>query len=248
MNPVFMIAYNTAPAQLPMTLEAIDSALAQDCGDVKIYATDNGSTDQTYAALLNYQLSQSFNASRYEHNQSPVKIANQMFQYFFRDCGYQYVLGIPNDVILPPYLYGEMLKVPRGFVCASQTEDKTALARPNEVRAVNECTPMAVMLVRRWAYEAIVSAFGYFFDEGMQHYASDCCLALRMAACGIRGVQLNLPYYHYGSASWRLASRDVAEAITSQADIDREYFRQKYGFSVDSPKYGETASDINWRG
>lgn len=247
MNPVSLICYNTAPAHLPMTVDAIVSAVKQDIGNVGMYVTDNGSTDLTWDALQAME-GEGFHVSRYAHNISPVKIANRMLHHFFRDCGYQYVLGIPNDVILPPYLYSEMLKVPRGFVCASETRDKNALAKPEEVRAVSENTPMSVILVRRWAYEAIVAKDGCFFDEGFTNYASDCCLALRMAACGIRGVQLNLPFWHYGSASWRLAAPEVAAAITDQADVDRAYFERKYGFRVDDPKYGARARDINFRG
>jgi hypothetical protein len=69
-----------------------------------------------------------------------------------------------------------------------------------------------------------------------------------MAACGIRGVQLNLPYFHHGSASWRQASPYVAKAITDQADVDRATFERKWGFRVDDERYGECARDINFRG
>ena len=44
--------------------------------------------------------------------------------------------------------------------------------------------------------------------SSMKIYAStgtDCDLALRMVRCGIVGVQLDIQYFHYGSASHRLA-------------------------------------------
>jgi len=85
-----------------------------------------------------------------------------------------------------------MLKWPRGFVCASDNGHAEPIVRP--ATAVSENTPMAVMLVRRWAHDAVKSHSGYLFDEGFVHYASDCDLALRMASCGIRGVQLDIPF------------------------------------------------------
>ena len=57
---------------------------------------------------------------------------------------------------------------------------------------------MAVMLTRKWAYDALIAKDGFFLDEGFFMYASDCDMALRMASCGIRGVQLDVPYWHYG--------------------------------------------------
>ncbi|HSC57288.1 MAG TPA: hypothetical protein VLC51_08785 [Nitrospira sp.] len=247
MNPVSLICYNTAPEHLPMTVDAIVSAMKQDIGNVGMYVTDNGSTDLTWDALQAME-GEGFHVSRYTHNISPVKIANRMLHHFFRDCGYQYVLGIPNDVILPPYLYSEMLRVPRGFVCASETKDKDALARPDEIRAVCEHTPMSVMLIRKWAWEAIVAKDGYFLCEDYFHYYSDNDLALRMAACGIRGAQLNIPFWHSGSASWRLAEKDVADAITGQSAIDSQTFQRRWGFLPRESRYTELASDFNFRG
>ena len=117
-----------------------------------------------------------------------------------------------------------------------------------EATAVSECTPMAVMLMRKWAHDAIVSQYGHFLDEGFVHYASDCDLALRMAGCGIHGVQLDIPFWHYGSATWRLAPEAEGRAMVQQADIDRDYFERKWGFRVDDPLYGQSAADINFRG
>ena len=94
---------------------------------------------------------------------------------------------------------------------ASQTEDR-GFPRFDHARAVSENTPMAVMMTRRWVYDALVVKDGYFFDEGFFNYASDCDLALRLAACGIRGVQLDMQYYHYGSASHRLAPPESGAA------------------------------------
>ena len=87
----------------------------------------------------------------------------------------------------------------------------------------------------------------FFFDPRFFNYCSDCDLALRMAACGIRGVQLDLAYYHYGSASWRMLPPEEGQQQTAQADRDREAFEAKYGFRVDAYEYGAMARDLNFR-
>jgi len=62
----------------------------------------------------------------------------------------------------------------------------------------------------------VVAEYGYFLDEGFWFYGSDCDLALRMAALGIRGVQLDLPYWHYGSASWKKAPETEKQMMLIQ--------------------------------
>jgi len=34
------------------------------------------------------------------------------------------------------------------------------------VQAISENTPMAVVLWRKWCYDAVVAEYGYFLDEG----------------------------------------------------------------------------------
>lgn len=249
MNAVMMMAYNTTPEQLEMTKEAVASVLAQD-NPVKLWFIDNGSTPETWEWI------QGWTGTRRNWcvvdqtgtNVSPVGIVNALLPEIFGDEEkFTEVLGVPNDVILPPNFYSELLKWPRGIVTASMSSDKN-FPRVTESHAVNECTPMAVALIRRWAWEALVSKDGYFLDPQIFHYASDNDLALRMAACGIHGLQLDLPYFHSGSASWRMATPEVSKAITDQADVDRSYFIKKWGFGVSDPQYGQRCGDINFRG
>jgi GT2 family glycosyltransferase len=238
MNPIVMICYNN----LELTKQAVESALVQDI-EIELVVVNNGSTDGTRQWLSELQ-TPAATILHMERNESPCKVANAMLKTIFANS--PYVLGIPNDAILPPNCYSQLLKWPRGFVCATDIGQGEIEVR--EAKAVSENTPMSVMLIRRWAHDALVQKDGYFFDEGFFHYASDCDLALRMAACGIRGVQLDVPFWHYGSASWRLADTEVAHQITSQADRDRDYFQRKWGFSVSDPRYGESARDINFLG
>lgn len=244
MHPVVMCCYNN----LELTKVAVASVLAQDI-PVQLWIVDNGSTDGTREWL------QDLAATRPDHsivaiynaqNISPCRIANDLMARIFH-LDYKTILGVPNDVVLPKNFYTQMLRSPRGVVTASFTHENPP-PEIAEARAVNENTPMAVALVRHWVHEALVAKDGHFFDEAFFHYASDCDLALRLAAIGIRGVQLDLPYWHYGSASWRLAPAEQGRAMTAQADVDRAYFERKWGFRVDDPEYGASAGDLNFRG
>lgn len=235
-NPVLMISYNN----LELTKAAVDSVLAQDI-PVAIHFVDNGSTDDTWV----WAEAQPFTSRlRLTSNRSPLKVANEMAASIF--SRHEYLLAIPNDVRLPSSCYRELLRWPRGFVCASDGGQNEPEAR--EVRPVSENTPMAVMLVRSWAYRAIIAKDGYFFDEGFFHYGSDCDLALRMAACGIRGLQLDLPYWHHQSAALKLAPASERRAMEVQADADRAYFEKKWGFRVDSLEYGQKPDDLSFTG
>jgi GT2 family glycosyltransferase len=235
MNPILMCAYNN----LELTKKAVASVLAQDI-PVEFYFIDNGSTDGTWEWIQ----TQPCICYRHEKNISPLKVGNDMFALLYKS--FDYILGIPNDVILPPNCYRELLRWPRGFVCASDNGQN--MPTVHDSKAVSENTPMAVMLVRKWAYDAMIAKDGYFMDEGYFMYASDCDLALRMASCGIRGVQLDISYWHYGSASHRLAPPAEGDAMRRQADRDRAYFVQKWGFRVDSLEYGQRPNDLNFQG
>jgi len=241
MNPVVMVAYNN----LELTKKAVESVFSQDI-PVNLYFVDNGSSDGTWEWILTQDI---FYTRRYGRNESPVKIANFMAQLIFKEN--DYMLGVPNDVVLPKNCYRELLRYPRAFVCASdvgQNMDAVNQSESVESQAVNECTPFAVMLIRKWGYDALVAKDGYFFDRNFVHYASDCDMALRMAACGIRGIQTNVPFWHFGSATWRLASEEERKAMLEQADKDRSYFENKWKFRCDSLEYGQRPADINFKG
>jgi hypothetical protein len=107
---------------------------------------------------------------------------------------------------------------------------------------------MAVTLVRKWFHDALIARDGMYFDENMANYASDCDLALRMATCGLRGVKLSVPYWHYGSASHKLLPPEEGRKITDQANVDRAYFEKKWGFKCTDLEYGQSAQDINFKG
>ena len=246
-NPVFFLCYNRTPEQLSLSKEALASIFAQDI-PVHIYAIDNGSTDETWEWMESVaEAHPNFTCYRNMENISPTKVSNERMEEIFGRLGYKYFLAVPNDVILPPNLYREFLRFPRGIVTGSMT-DRRDFPVFESANAVNECTPMAVALVRKWFYDSLIAKDGYFLDPRYTFYCSDCDMALRMAACGIRGVQLDLQYFHFGSASHKLAPPEIGDAIRREADVDRRRFIERWGFPVDAYEYGALAQDINFRG
>ncbi len=249
-HAVLFFCYNRTTEQLELSNQALDSVLSQDIGPLDIHIINNSSTEPTKQwlnSLLPCKGEHCIQAIHYAENRSPLLISNEMSRKIYEH--YDYMLGVPNDVILPPNCYSELLKFPRGFVSATPVEDcPQFVPEVKQGRAISTNTPMCVMLTRKWSWEAVVSTYGYFFDPNFQFYASDCDLALRMAACGIVGVQTDVIFWHYRSATLRLAPPEKRREMEIQADSDRSYFQRKWGFPVTDAKYGQTAADINFRG
>lgn len=244
-NAILMIAYNN----LELTKAAVLSALNQDI-PVDLFIVNNGSTDGSREWLDSLAIDQpNVTAIHYDSNSSPCAISNSELEQLFVHDGYSTVLGMANDILLPPNAYREMLKWPRGIVCASEIHDRATFDayHPDSITAVSENTPMSLMMLRKWAWEALIAKDGYFFDESFFMYASDCDLALRLASCGIHGLQLNLGYFHVSSATIKNAGSE-ARLMHMQADCDRATFERKWGFRVDALEYGQRASDINFKG
>jgi glycosyltransferase involved in cell wall biosynthesis len=252
-HAVLLCAYNQNHQQHDLTVQALESALTQDIGNLEILLIDNGSTIQEtydhFQMVRDLYWSQEeatrIHICRNKQNLSPVGVANRALDYLWQR-GHDKVLSLANDVYLPPNAYRLMNEWPRGLVCASQTADMNFL-RVTETHAVSECTPMAMAIIRKWFCDALIAKDGYFLDENYFHYASDIDMALRMAACGIRGIQLDLPYYHYGSAHWRMLPPEEGRKETDKADADRAYFKKKWGHEVTDPEYGRRCGDINFR-
>ena len=248
-HAVMMLCFN----QLHLTKDALASVLAQDIGPLEILVVNNGSSDGTREwldGLVNnadiYDSPHKLRISHHAQNQSPVAMGNHAAQMLW-DWGHEKILILANDVVLPANAYRLMNEWPRGIVCGSQTSEKE-FPRVEDTHAVNECTPMAMCLLRKWVWDALIAKDGYYMDERYWNYASDCDWALRVASCGIRGVQLDLPYYHYGSATLKLAPPDVEHEMRLQADADREFFVEKWGHAVDAYEYGRNATSVDFKG
>lgn len=245
-HAVSMLCYNN----LSLTKAALNSLVVQDIGPLEFWICNNGSSDGTHEWLTEFAEfvddTHRVHLMHNEQNESPVKMSNQLLRMIFA-AGHSKVLGVANDVVLPPNMYRLLDQWPRAIVCGTMTGERE-FPQVVEAQVVAEHTPAAVALVRRWCWEAVAGRWGEFLDERYWFYASDCDMALRLAACGIRGVQLDVQYWHHGSATWRLAEPIEQKGMLRQADADRAAFRAKWGFEVADPEYGRLASDINFCG
>lgn len=245
-----MLAFDNVVEQSQLSVQTLETILAQDIGPLDVLLIDNGSslirTWEHFQMVRDLYLDQESDTRvmtvRHSENISPCKLVNRALDYFWK-LGHEEVLGVANDVMLPTNMFRLMSGWPRGLVTASETREKN-FPRVEVAEAVNECTPAAVALIRKWFYDSLVAQEGHYLDENFFLYASDCDFAVRMAMCGIRGVQLNIPYWHYGSASHLLDPN--GQKTRDQADIDRAYFEKKWGFGVSSLEYGKLPGELNF--
>lgn len=240
MNPVLLFIYNTTPEQLKLSQLCIESILLQTI-PVYLLIVNNGSTPETaqWLAGLTAPAPHVIEIRHHLHNTAPTIIANRECATFFA-LDAEYVLGVPSDAILPPYCYEQLLKCSsRGFIAAymhspepprvpESLAEFTPPAIPPPVHVLHSNMHTALMLTRRWAFDALIAQDGYFLDEGMFLYACDLDLKARLEIVGISGAQTDLAVYHYSSACWRLATPEISRAISIQADRDRAYFAQKW--------------------
>jgi hypothetical protein len=249
-HPILFLMYIQVPEQLALAKETWASLVAQDVeGELLIYVLNNGSSAETVAWLNSLPETApahvKIHGVHYSANISPLLIVNKYLAEIFKE--HDYVLSVPPDVILPPNLYREFLRWPRGIVTGSQVPNRD-FPMFEESHVVSEHTPMAVALTRKWMHDALLRLDGQFNEKEYFLYASDCSMALRLSMCGIRGVQLDLQYFHQASSSWRLLPPEQGKIITDRADVDRAVFERRWGFKVSDPAYMEAAMDINFRG
>ena len=236
-NAIVLTCYDRTQSQYDLTLDTLDSAIKQDI-PVDIYLIDNGSTYEPWVGKIVPGMSGEI--LRHPRNESPIKLGNLYAAKLFA-LGYEHILGMPNDVVLPPNLYRKLLERPEQMV-APNMDGQNPPGIMETVERIHGDLHMAVMLMRKSAYDTLMAKDGYLFDEGMFMYASDCDLKLRIAEAGISTSQLDIQCWHYGGASHRLAPD--AHLVHEQADRDRTYFTRKWGFSIGSLEYNERISKL----
>jgi len=232
-NAVAITAYNN----LELTQKAVESVCKQDI-PVDLWLINNGSTDgtQEWFEWFAYKTDISVQIVREEKNRSPIALANEVLPEIFKK--HDYVLGVCNDTAIPTNLYSQLLRFPRGMVAAHMdcpVEDPP----PCIAKMIHEDPHFSVMLLRKWAHDAIKEAYGSYYDERYFMYASDCDLKMRMREVGIRGCQTDIQCWHWGSAAWRHPSVPESERreMLAQADLDRDTFKLIWGFAIGSEEY-----------
>lgn len=221
-NPIILTCYNRTREQHELTLEAFESACAQDI-PVEILVVDNGST---FPATAEWVRSLTTPTLVFPVNTAPTRVGNLAVARALEAS--PHVLSIPNDVILPPNCYSELLRFPHGFVSAG-TASAERNPPPRCATFLHHDCHFSVILTRRWAFDALMTTYGQFLDESYFHYASDCDMKKRWHEIGLQGAQTDLQVWHYGSASWRLSTDPERREMLLQADRDRETYFQKWG-------------------
>jgi GT2 family glycosyltransferase len=242
-NAVLMLCYDRTKEQYDLAVDALNSALAQDI-PVDVYVFDNGSTYPKTREWLNEVANRNQNVlvMREETNVSPVAVANYMMNRLFTELNYPHILGIPDDVVIPPNAYRILLTRPEQIVTAHM-ESSNPPPIMDEVTRLHGDVHLAVPMVRKSAYDALIAKDGYYMDEGYFNYCSDCDLKLRIIDAGITTAQTDLRCWHYGGASHRLAP--AGQRGPDHAGEDRAYFIRKWNFSIGSPEWDSRIAKIN---
>jgi len=212
-----------------MTRACIESALAQDIGDVWLYAIDNASDDGTgdYLRTLGVRTT----VVGHRKPQGLHKVWNEALTLAFDSLLLPHALVVNNDVILRTDTYRHLRDDGGLFVTG------VGVGTYEEMKA---CDPtckspgpsFSCFLIRRECWERVGE-----FDEGMHAHCGDGDYHLRMHALGIEACSIAVPFGHVGSATIKYAEPEERDRLCRQADADRAYFMQKWGCAIGSDDY-----------
>jgi GT2 family glycosyltransferase len=212
---------------ISLSKNAVWSVAAQDI-PTHVYAIDNGSTDGTVEWLTKIgSLLESF-----PDNHGVSAGWNLGLSTLFASPNCEHVLVINNDVILPQWFYGELLRYQEPFVTGVTVDSMEAIHTLPQREPLQRAPDFSGFLIRREAWEKIGP-----FDENMKFYASDVDYHVRSYQAGIPLLKANVPFYHERSATLRSSSPEDRQVIENQANADRAYFMKKWGFAVGSHEH-----------
>jgi GT2 family glycosyltransferase len=222
-NPVLILTRNN----LELTKRCIESVLRQDIGEIRLNVYDNASTDGTFQWLKDQHIA----AMAYPTNAGVSRGWNQGIDHLMFWGGRVLVIG--NDTVLPAWFYRTLLRADAPFVTGVAVDKMEQIQHPEPSQLFFDNHPdFSAFLIRREAWEAIG-----LFDENMKLYSSDQDYHIRGHRKGVRMVKANVPFYHERSSTLRLASPEEAQAIQTQANMDRAELRRKWGVPAGGPEY-----------
>lgn len=219
---------------LRLTMDSVNSCLAQDIGDVRLLIIDDASNDGTEQYLRTLPALHR-NVYTYGHGrmQGVSKAWNSMLEHVFTRTvePAPHALVVNNDIRLAPWFYRMLTARPELFV----TGISVGRAEENVAPSVITTSPhpdFSAYLIRRECWERVGR-----FDERMVFYASDGDMHIRMNRAGIRAVSTNIPFLHFRSSTLKLAPPEERDAFCRQADADRATFQSIYGFPMWGAEY-----------
>lgn len=85
--------------------------------------------------------------------------------------------------------------------------------------------------------KALWKEVGEFDTSFHGAYVEDCDYHCRIHLAGLEAWSVVIPYYHQASTSLKTADPSEQRKVRDQADRNRDYFENKYGFKVGTPEY-----------
>jgi GT2 family glycosyltransferase len=214
MHPVLMLTRNN----LELTKRAVESIYQQRIKS-SAWIIDNGSKDGTveWAEEAGILLDCSpFNTG--------VSVGwNHGLNKLFGDHGYEHVLVVGNDTVLPEYLYAALLSYDVPFVTGVAVDQMPSSEVPERM-PLTENPDFSCFLIRSSAWAKIGP-----FNERFMHYCGDTDMHVRAHRLGIPLYKANVPYLHFRSSTLNNASPQDRAVIQAQAEADRGQFRAMYG-------------------
>jgi GT2 family glycosyltransferase len=229
MNPVLILTRNN----LELTKKCVDSVRAQDIPATP-YVWDNSSTDGTADWI--FENIPAHNRWSMLSNHGVSYPWNEGLGYIFEVTDAKAVLVLNNDALIPRWYLSQLVASAISYDC----EFVTGVAvdyMPTEVatfQPANNHPDFSSFLIGRNAWDTIGK-----FDERMKIYCSDCDYHIRGHKLGVPMLKANVPYYHVNSQTLKRADPSDREAIQTQANKDREVFKELYGCLPGTPEYQE---------
>ena len=214
-----------------ITRRCVDSALAQDIGDVEVLVIGNGCVDGTIQML----------SAKYWNEPRVRVIAHAVMKslnYIWNDAigsafisGAEHVLVINNDIVMRPDTYRLLVADGGLFVTGVSVGSMSETVRI-DTSSRSPHPAFSCFLMREECWKRVGG-----FDEGFWAYASDLDMHLRMDKYGVDAYAIDVPFYHETSSTLRLVDNDTRDRLQKLADADRAYFKKKYGFAGGTDEY-----------
>lgn len=228
MNPVLILSYNN----LELLKKCVESVRAQDIPTYTL-VFDNGSGDGSSQWLpTNEDEDKTFQAFRSQHNKGVSYGWNWGLDYLFK-CGYQSVLVLNQDTVIPPDFYRRLLAYDIPFVTGCPREEQTERDDFDVPPASLFNSPcFSAFVIRRDCWEKVGS-----FNEGMFGWASDCDFHVRAHLSGVELKMAGVPFQHRAGTTMRTAPPEERAWMGWRANEDRRVFKSIYGCEPGEPEY-----------
>jgi hypothetical protein len=148
------------------------------------------------------------------------------------------ILVINNDVELPPQMYRWLMASKDEFVTGvgvDTREQMEAVMKSADAQAYH-CTPhpdFSCFMMRRSVWNKV----GKFDENFKGAFAEDWDFHVRLHKAGITAMSIGVPFYHVGSATIKSMDATSCDALCKQADLNRQYFYNKWGMHGGSKEY-----------